>query len=269
MDREKISISRRGLISGVLGLGAASILSACSGEASPGANSQKDKHSTPAAKEALDIDEIILPDLYEDRPWANPEQLVGLTAEELRDIASIHITEETLSNEGFAVAFGQKLELIANAGRTLSDVSRARELGFPVGERGKYGELLGDYGEYVKEYYMAPMLEGLFSHPLQDTEFAGVDFSVMEYLGGYADNYDLALTNNDWRDKATVLVEAASIETGSQPQFERNISIGLTIGRPVDNGDWRDEAHSGKIIVNASEGLDGKYDLAVQYISVE
>lgn len=231
------------------------------------------RFNVSAAQAEKNLQSLVLPDLYVGRPWADPEQLVGLTPEELRDIAAIPITDETRTDEGFAKVIGQHLSLIANAGKTIEDARKARQLGYPVGETDAYAQPAGKnskyYGNYIDEYYTSDMIDGLFTDKYTDPEFAGADAYLDNFFLRYAGDFDRSLADETRRGIGTTFVSAEYGGQGPESNFDRNLSINLKTWLPgIENSQEQRDIYTGRIIVNASEGSNGTYRMAIQYVEL-
>jgi hypothetical protein len=205
----------------------------------------------------VDIDQVEMPDLYIDRPWADPEQLVSLTKEQRKKNASIEIAPDTQTNEGITLAISQTLERIANAGRVPGERLRAEELGL-------------SWEEYIREYYMDPMFDGLFSVKYSDPRFAGVDETLKDYFMEYVDEYEIALEDEEWRENVTLFIETDFIEQqdGLMPT-ERSLFIGIETRRPAVTSNHQPVIYKGNMTVNVDEGTDGRYDIGIQHLFLE
>lgn len=262
-------VSRRGLLLGMAGIGAA--VATGGGLALSRKNSEKSSSQSNAPAVESDesvspseaqerIDNFVLPDFYADRPWANPKKFSGMSAEELRSVSTVTIendipTAENLEN------IRRVLEAIANVGGTSEDMSAAREAGYPVGEKNEGGNPIGNYSKFIEELYVRNMVDGLFPDETEE----GAE-KITKYFGQYAAAYELALGDERWLDFATVFVDAelADSDFGS-------LSADLTIGRPLkDGGDWREgqRVHKGDMLVVVNRGANGESRLAMETFNI-
>lgn len=257
--------TRRGFILGAgaaglaLAVGASAKLMAGGGGEKPSETQEyvPVDYSVSAAEAEANLNTLVLPDLYEDRPWANPEQLVGLTPEELQEIAAVPVTPETTrTDEGFVKIFAQKLELIANAGTTIEDVRKARELGYPVGEMDSMGNYLGNYDEYAKSR-ISPMLNGgLFEDNYKGHNSEEVIAALENFLLNFADDFEYALTDEIWRGKTTLYITAGQVESQPTTDFDRRLSFNIRLKSPAVGPRIKDAIYEAEFIVNIDEGDD-------------
>lgn len=223
-------------------------------------------YSMSSAEVEDNLEHLVLPYLYEDRPWADPNQLVGLSIEELKDIASVPINAETRTNKGAAKAVGQVLELIANSGRTLEDIQVARDLGYPVGETDHNGNELGDYSDYVKKAYMKPMVNSLLSIEYEDTVATGIKEDLVDHFLGYVHDYVASLTSEAYRDKATLFVNTGLIESLPAAESDRSLHVSLELRCPSVRSDVDDTVFGGDATIDLDEDTNGTYKAGMPYI---
>lgn len=257
-------VSRRGLLTGAVGIGATAVTIGCgfalsrsSGEKSPSQDDapapESDRSVSPS--EALKrIDAFVLPDFYEDRPWANPKNFVGKSADEIKSMSTV-IIENSIPTAEDLENIRRVLEAMANVGGDPDDMRAAREAGYPVGDWDGSGPDQGCYPQYI-ETRVESMLEGLF----EDNSTITND-KLSEYFAQYAEGYERALYRDDWRNSATVFVDAnlTSSEVG-------RLTANLTIGRPVKSGDWREarNVHKGEMTIVVHKDSAGNSELAME-----
>lgn len=170
-------------------------------------------------------------DIYEGRDWANPRQLLGLTHEQLQDIAAVPITKETRTNKGFAKVFAEKLELFFNAGMILERVQDAAE-----------AEAAGEsYGDIVRQSLGEPMSEGLFIDEYDGRKSTKVIEGIKNYQAKLAGIYEYRLSDSEY-NKATanttmyITLPENSVEPLSSNDDGRRLSLTMTFRSPSDLG---------------------------------
>lgn len=198
----------------------------------------------------------VMPNLYADRPWADPELLLDLSERELKEFLTIPINADTRTDAGLARAIVPIVELIANAPYHIERVIEARAKGYPVGEKDSLGNELGNYSQFAATHLIGPMIEKAFPITYTDPELMGSDKKMTNHFAGYSDNYEAALTDASRRGTSTLLVDGELIPTQAVGESERSISVGLTTRRPavdIDTVDDRDVVYEGYINVDVYE----------------
>lgn len=271
-SNEKQTIGRRNFVMGIGllatgGIGAGLVKKLTGSERNTQSHEIGDQ-SISSLEAEVNIEKLILPNLYKDRPWADPEQLVGLSSEELKELIAMPVGAETETDEGFALMVVKRLELIANAGKTKQDIERARQLGYRVGERDSYGNSLGNYREYINTYYAEGMIDSLFQEKYTDQKFAGADASLKNLLISGSVDFEYGITDELWRNSSSFHVDYNSVELGPS-DHERSLLINVTTWLPelgasyIDGRRAEDEV---AIIVNANQDTGSKYAMSIQYI---
>lgn len=217
----------------------------------------------------VNVDQVEMPYLYEDRPWADPENDVELTKEQRTENSAIEITDKNqvkegmsddeleAANEQITLEIGRMLERIANAGRSPGERAEAEELGL-------------SWEEYIREYYMDPMFDGLFSVKYEDPRFAGADEALKDFFMEFVDEYETALRHKEARSNVTMFISTEFIEQqDGLISTDRSLFIGIETTRPAMTRNHEPVIYRGHITVNVDEGADGKYDIGIQAVTLD
>jgi len=217
-------------------------------------------HSVSAVEAQSNIDQMVFTDFYsEDREWADPAQLVDLSREQLVEKPVMPITAENRTKEGFGKNFARTFEMIANAGMDKEDLYKARELGYPVGEKDTNGNFIGHYEDYVGENYIDPLLEGLFVKEYKGHDSTPPIKTLKEYILGFADDLEFAITDKSLLNSMTLGVELGYIETLPSSEFDRSLEINLVVTRPGFDMRPEDMVYDCRFVLNIDEGSDKNY----------
>lgn len=263
----KRPMTRRGLVGLAVAAGVGSIsLGGCSNETSVGEDvsvEEADPNSRiVSAEQAVDnIKAFSVPQyLYADRPWANPEGVFDLSVEELRKRSVVDLRGDTLTF-GELEQVRRALESIGSVGGEKKALLDARSQGNPIGERDKWGNILGDYPAYIKERFVSDMVDALFPGTAGE-----MNDGIKDYFSHYAKAYDIVLTDPRWVEYLTLFVDTAFAE-----EKEGNPEVNIIIGRPVPGGDWKKakNVHRGRMILGITKDTRYRRLLGVEYFEAK
>lgn len=272
-------MSRRGVLGYTAAVGASVVLVGC-GESSASDSVSAEGSSRQASGESVEQSEgiayeepsdvfqsVVIPDLYEDRSWADPEQLFGLSYEEMCDIIAIPDTLEARDYENFTAIFGQRLELIANAGkgRSLRDVERAKKLNYI--SQDSDGNWSGSYPDYVRNELIRPALGILLSDTSHedyiDTRQLLEDHFVHSGRAFFA---SVNGSRPELLHATPLTIETGFIEP-LQPNISRDsLRLGIETSLPMPRGSGT--VRSGDMVVNTSKGATGALDIGIKSINL-
>lgn len=272
-DPKETKISRRGVIGGAIGLfavgGAAGVAKMMMGRESTDASLTENvvtnvTHDEQTTGEVLSM----LPDLYVNYPYADPDQLLDRSIEERQDLAGISL-ESAETHEDLAEAIGQRLSLIAAGGRDKEKKSfnEAQELGYI--SQGEDGSWTGDYSEYLREYFVGPMLDGLFALENKPSVDYGVTKQGLEdfILSFAGDFYAVAAGNRpELAENAVLRIDSTLARILPATDYANNrMALDVTIERPIPVGVGR--TFSGEMIVDIEDDGVG-YILGIESMDI-